>query len=118
MKKIEAYQTSDGMKFLKKPEAQSHEDRLRYESKVQQIETYLYMILGIENQDPLEDGESPEDQLSDMFMNKGISGVLEDAIDLGDIVRLVIDVATVLDGALLKAAQYAKEITALNKKGT
>ena len=111
MKKIEAYQISDGRKFFKKEEAQRHEERLRYKAQVEKVEIYLYDLLGIEDKDPAEDGEGPEEQLSDMLMGKGISGVLEDARDQGEIVELIIDIATIFDGALLKTAQYAKVIS-------
>lgn len=115
MKKVEAYQTSDGKKFLKKSAAESHEDRLRYKSKVGNIRDYLYRLLGIKDAENLLD-DSAEEQLSTMLMGKGISGIWEEAIELDVIIELITDIATIADGALLKAAQYAKEITSPGKK--
>lgn len=117
MKKIEAYQTTDGKKFLKALDAQDHENRLRYKAKVRDIEDYLATLLGIEILKTGEDREDLESQLSNILMDKGISGLLEDAIELEVIIELIIDVATILDGALLKTAQYAREITSSNQEG-
>lgn len=112
MKKVEAYQTNDGKTFLKKSAARSHENRLRYESKVKEIETYLFDLLEIKKLDNNGDIiDDRDEQLSDMLMDKGISSLLESAEDANGIAKLMIDVATILDGALLKTAQYAKEIT-------
>lgn len=109
MKKIEAYQTSDGKKFLNESEAQSYENRLTCESKVEKIETYLYNLLGINILDPLENGGGTEEQLSNMFVDKGISGLWEDVIEEEALIELIIDIATMFNGALLKAARYARE---------
>ena len=118
MKKIEAYQASDGKRFLKKSDAQNHEDRLNYRSKIKEVENYLYNLLGIEwPNPPEEDGNTPEELLSDMLIDEGISGLFDEAVELEVIIELIIDIATILDGALLKTAQYAKDITTLDKKG-
>jgi len=112
MKKIEAYQTSDGKPFFKELDAQKHEDRLKLESNVEEIRNYLFNLLGIEDLSEEEDGENQGEQLSNMLMDEGISGLFEDTIELEVIIELIVDIATILNGALLKTAQYAKEITA------
>lgn len=114
MKKVEAYQTSDGEKFLKEPEAQKHEDWLRCKAKTKEIEDYLFKLLGIEYVEHLEndeDADGQEEQLANMLKDQGISSLWDDAVELEVIMELIIDVATILDGALLKTAQYAKKIT-------
>lgn len=123
MKRIEAYQTSDGKGFLGKPEAQSHEDRLRYKTKVEEIENYLYNLLGIEPPNKDEDGEGQEERLCDILKEGSVSdlcnGLIAEAAELGgigEIVDFIIDIATISDGALLKTAQYAKEIISEQKK--
>jgi len=113
VKQITAYQTGDGRKFFEESEAQNHEDRLKYKANRRKIENYLLNLLGIENLgiDEYEDGESPEEQLSTMIEREGISGLWEDALELEVVVELIIDIATILDGALLKTAQHARRIT-------
>ena len=116
MKKVEAYQTSDGEKFFKKEAAESHEKRLIYKSKAEEIETYLYNLLGIKAQDPLDGGDGPEEQLYDILENECTSHIWADC-GIEGIIELILDMATIADGALLKTAQYAKKITASNKEG-
>jgi len=115
MKEIKAYQASDGTKFLREQEAEVHEDRLRCKAKVEEIENYLFDLLGIKGLSDT-DGESREGQLAAMLIGEeGTSGLWEDAIELEIITELIIDVATIFDGALLKTAQYAKKIISLDK---
>jgi hypothetical protein len=112
MKKIEAYQISDGRKYFSKEEAQRNEDKLRYRAQVKKVETYLYDLLGIEDKEVGEDGDGPEEQLYDMLVEeRGISDLLGNALEDGAVIELIIDMATVLDGALLKATQYARRVT-------
>jgi len=118
MKKIEAYQTSDSKKFFKEKEAQKHEDGLGYKANIEKIQNYLFALLKIEKLGNDEDGEDQEEQLSNMLMDEGVSGLWDDAIELDLVIELIIDVVTILDGALLKTAQYAKKITSQKKKET
>ena len=120
MKKIEAYQTKDGKKFLKKQEAKNHENRLRYKANAEKIKKYLYNLLGIEVLDNDEDGESAEEQFRDMLVTQSksnLSGFIDEVADMGigEMIDAIIDIATISDGALLKTAQYVREITFPNK---
>lgn len=115
VKKIEAYQTSDGKKFTEKDKAQIHEDRLRYKLKTEYIEHYLFNLLGIEKLSDDEDGEDQGEQLSNMLMDEGISGFWNNAGELDAIIELIVDIATIHNGALLKTALYAKRVTSSSK---
>ena len=122
MEVVYAYQASDGKKFFKKGEAKAHEDRLKCKSKVEEIEKYLCDILGIRYLSVWEDSENIDEQLFNILEGQSKSSLSDfiDAIqDLGieEIVNLIIDLATIANGALLKTAQYARKITTPNKKG-
>lgn len=127
MKRIEAYQTSDGKKFIDKLKAERHEERLGYEAKVRDIENHLFDLLEIKKTGVNEDVDNRDGQLATMLMDEGndlsllyqhlcnVCNLFEDDIDLEAIIELIIDIATISDGVLLKTAQYAKEITASNR---
>lgn len=121
MKKIEAYQASDGKKFLIKPEALRHEEKIKYKAKIKEIGNYLYDLLGING---IKDDEDKEDQLCNILKEAAESdicyGIISEAIELGglgEIIDLIADFAMISDGALLKTAQYAREIIQKGKKG-
>lgn len=76
MKKVEAYQTSDGRKFLTEPEARRHEEEIRYRAKRREIEDYLYDLLGITG---VKDGEDREDQLCNMLVEESRSDLCHGA---------------------------------------
>ena len=121
MKKIEAYQTSDGTKFLKKSDAKSHENKLKYKAKVEDITDYLYGLLGIKDMNNGDDGEDAEEQFCEILdgeVKHSLSTLVDDLRELStkEIIDFIIDIATIADGAILKTAQYAKEIASPKKR--
>ena len=103
MEKIEAYQTSDGKKFFKEEQAKNHEIQLKYRENKEKIEDHLFDLVGIETFDL---SEVKEDKFYKMIEGEPFRYNLEEV----GITEFIIDMITFLDGALLKTAEYAKEM--------
>jgi len=103
IKKIEAYQTSDGKKFFDEQKARNHREWLKYKVKKEDVKHYL---LGLLKMKDLDDGQ---DKLYNMMSEECRSVALQE-MELEEISEMIFDIATVLDGALLKTAQYMKEV--------
>ena len=103
MEKIEAYQTSDGKKFFKEEQAKNHEIQLKYRENKEKIEDHLFDLVGIETFDL---SGIKEDKFYKMIEGESFGYNLEEV----GIAEFIIDMITFLDGALLKTAEYAKEM--------
>jgi hypothetical protein len=106
MKKIEAYQTSDKKKFFEEERAKDHEINLKYRENGEKIKNYLFNLVGIERLDFNEYGETREDGFYDMIEEEPLGP----SIGEYGIVEFIVSIITFSDGALLKTAEYAKEM--------
>ena len=117
LKEIKAYVTSDDKKFFEKPEAQMHEDWLKYQTKKVKIKNYLLGLLGGIKSDP-EDGDEEDYQFSALNHLRYIEKVSSQCrsasflreMDIEDLVEIIMDITTAVDGTLLKTIKYAEEI--------
>jgi len=102
IKKIEAFQTSDGKKFFDEQKARDHREWLKYKARKEDVEHYLLSLLKTKDIDDNKDGFY-------IMMSKECKSTILQDMEIEEAVEMIFDIATVLDGALLKTAQYIKE---------
>ena len=109
VKSIEAFETSDGSKFFEKIPAERQQTRVDFLEKKESIKNHLYDLLGIVHENDTKNFDSREEKFyqmmdeSDTFDNGGLM------LNVG-VVEIIIDLVTFKNGAILKTAEYAKEL--------
>ena len=109
VKSIEAFETSDGSKFFEKIPAERQQTRVDFLERKESIRNHLFDLLGIVHKNDTKDFDSREERFyqmmdeSDAFDNGGLM------LNMG-VVEIIIDLVTFKNGAILKTAEYAKEL--------
>jgi len=108
VKSIEAFETSDGSKFFEKIPAERQQTRVDFLERKKSIQNYLFDLMGIEDCEKGEDGPDRTEEFYNIVESEGLG--LEFCLEKMGIVELITDLVTFRDGALLKTAEYAKEL--------
>ena len=113
--KVTIYATEDGRTFRKRKNAENHDIRLKTNAMEDKIDQYLRRVLGFPSAWAGNQKESSKDMeinaVCELRDNDELDrvGMLQNVVNVRQLCYIVMTMATVFYGKLLKAANFAKK---------